>query len=381
MAGRCSLCGSRLNNGKCEFCGLNNKMYDREYFRNPYHMPAADTGSGTQKSAPGYQRKTSRHMRGLPETRTAAETGSQQRTFSAGFPRQTDQARSKGSDSRRKKYRAATLIIIFVVIIGMFAPVLIQIGRSLFDGSTSTKEDSWLSGIDSIFSDDTDDSWSYDDYDPYTYVTREIPESGSTYETTIGSGIYQVGVHIPEGIYRVELAGESGSLQISDTENLIYESVWFGEDEDFQEVTEADDLRLYNGAQITIDGGAVLSFTTSNAQPLTQEVTANPLTESIFPESGTYIVGDSMIPEGIYDIVLEGSDSYESFSMELLYPNGSGEYLWSYYESGVSDGRIRNVILPAGTEVTLEVSYSDSPLEFVPSEGYFELDYTEYPWN
>lgn len=390
MIGRCSLCGSRLNNGKCEFCGLNNKMYDREYIRNPYHMPAADTDTGTQKSASTHHSRPARQTHGMPAGKGMTETRRQRNTFSAGPPGQYGYSRTNNADSKVKKYRTVTLIIIFIIIICMFVPALIQFGRTVLESGASADGSSWLSGIDDIFSDDSDVSrnyggyepyvsWdSYDDgYDPYASVTREIPETGSAYETTIGSGIYQVGVHIPEGIYRVELAEAGGDLQITDTENFIYESIWFGEEAEYDEVTEAEDVRLYNGAQISISGGAVLTFITSNAQPLIQESAANPLTEPVILDEGTYIVGDGVIPEGIYDVIPEASDGYISFDLELIYPNGSSDYLWSSQDGDSSKGSIRNVILPAGTEIT----YSGDPVEFVPSEGYFEVDYAEYPWN
>lgn len=390
MIGRCSLCGSRLNNGKCEFCGLNNKMYDREYIRNPYHMPAADTDTGTQKSASTHHSRPARQTHGMPAGKGMTETRRQRNTFSAGPPGQYGYSRTNNADSKVKKYRTVTLIIIFIIIICMFVPALIQFGRTVLESGASADGSSWLSGIDDIFSDDSDVSrnyggyepyvsWdSYDDgYDPYASVTREIPETGSAYETTIGSGIYQVGVHIPEGIYRVELAEAGGDLQITDTENFIYESIWFGEEAEYDEVTEAEDVRLYNGAQISISGGAVLTFVTSNAQPLIQEPSANPLTGPVILDEGTYIVGDGVIPEGIYDVVPEASDGYISFDLELIYPNGSSDYLWSSQDGDSSEGSIRNVILPAGTEIT----YSGDPVELVPSEGYFEVDYAEYPWN
>ena len=377
MTGKCSLCGSRLNNGKCEFCGLNNKMYNREYIRNPYHMPAADTDSGTQKSASIHRQKPAQQARGMPAGKGMTETRRQRNTFSAGPPRQNGYSRAKATDSRGRKYRAVTLIIIFIIIICMFAPVLIQFGRTVLESGASAEGDSWLSGIDDIFSDDSDVSWTYGGYDPYANVTREIPETGSAYETTIGSGIYQVGVHIPEGIYRVELAGAGGDLQITDTENFIYESIWFGEETEYDEVTEAEDVRLYNGAQISISGGTVLTFVTSNAQPLIQAPSANPLTEPVILDEGTYIVGDGVVPEGIYDVIPEASDGYISFNLELIYPNDSSDYLWSSQDGDSSYGSIRNVVLPAGTVIT----YSGDPVEFVPSEGYFEVDYAEYPWN
>ena len=92
----------------------------------------------------------------------------------------------------------------------------------------------------------------------------------------------------------MELAEESADLHITDTENIIYDSVWFGDEAEYDEVTEADDIRLYNGAEISITGGGSLIFTTDNAQPFTQETAANPLTESFILEEGVSIAGENI---------------------------------------------------------------------------------------
>lgn len=107
----------------------------------------------------------------------------------------------------------------------------------------------------------------------------------------------------------------SGTLQISDSENIIYDSVLFGYDEEYGEVAEQDDVRLYSGVQISISGSAVLTFTASNAQPFTREITAYPLTET--------------------------------------------------------------VSLSEGTGITLE----GDPVELIPGDGYFEINFADYPWN
>ena len=236
--------------------------------------------------------------------------------------------------------------------------------------------DSWQSAIDSLFSDDNNSPLDLNDHDTYAYVTREIPEDGTSYENTLSDGFYQVGIHIPEGVYHVELAEESADLHITDTENIIYDSVWFGDEAEYDEVTEADDIRLYNGAEISITGGGSLIFTTDNAQPFTQETAANPLTESFILEEGVSIAGEN-IPEGIYDIILAEDDEYISFGLELLYPNEYSEYLWASNSSGEPEERIINVIIPDGTELTLD----GGPIELVPSGGYFEADFADYPWN
>ena len=342
--------------------------------RDSYRLPSTGADTGARKSESAHRGKIPR-MPGTPGT-TKTQAGSVQRqTVSAAPPQRNHHTRINSPDFQSKKYRTVTLIIILMIVICVFGPALIRIVRSMLEAGSSSDGNSWLTGIESIFSDDSDVSHTYEDHNPYEYVTREIPGTGSTYETAIGSGVYQVGIHMPEGVYHAELAYGNGGLQISDTENLIYESIWFGEDGLDDEVTETDDLRLYNGAQMAISGSAALTFSTSNAQPLTQDITANPLTGSVVLNEGTYTVGEDILPEGIYDVIVKEFEGYASFNLDLLYPNGSNKFLWTARDSASPGGRLRNIILPAGTEITL----IGDPAEFLPGEGYFE--YAEYPWN
>lgn len=379
MTGKCSLCGSRLNNGKCEFCGLDSRMYDRKYMQDPYHMAEIAGEADTPTASP-------RQMQRSPGTSGRSGSTAQKTVFTANPPAR----KGAGTSSRRQKQdvsswkkrqnsgtsrsRAVIVIVILVVLLGIAGPVLFQAVKSVIRSGSAPDADSWQAGIYSLFSDD--DSAPDPDDDPYEYVTREIPEDGTAFEAALDSGIYQVGIHIPEGIYHVEPAGENGILDISDTENIIYDHIWFGDATEYNEIPEADDIRLYNGAEIKITGGGTLLFATDNAQPLTQETSANPLTESFLLEEGTFTAGED-IPGGIYDIILEKADEYISFGLDLSYPNGYSDYLWASNSSGEPEERIVNVIIPAGTELTLE----GNPVQLVPGEGYFEGDISDYPWN
>lgn len=57
MTGKCSLCNSRLDNGKCVFCGLDNKMYGQEYMRDSYCLPSAGADTGARKSESAHRGK------------------------------------------------------------------------------------------------------------------------------------------------------------------------------------------------------------------------------------------------------------------------------------------------------------------------------------
>lgn len=380
MAGRCSLCGSRLNNGKCEFCGLDNRMYDRKYLKDPYHMAEIASEADKPKAPPGQTQRLSgtsgRSGSAARKTVFTAKPPARKGTdFASRHQKQDVSSWQKKQNSGAARSKAVIVIVILVILICTAGPVLFQVGKSVLDTVSVPDTDSWQSVVDPLFSDD-DSSLDFDDYDPYEYVTRDIPTDGSDYEVTLGNGFYQVGIHIPEGIYHVERAGGSADLHIADTENIIYESLWFGDETEYDEITEADDIRLYNGAEISITGGGALLFTTGNAQPLTQETSANPLTGSFILEEGTSTAGED-IPEGIYDIILAGDDEYTWFGLTLSYPNGYSEYLSASNSSGEPEERIINVIIPDGTELTLDAG----PVEFVPGEGYFEADLSDYPWN
>lgn len=329
MVKKCRLCGGKLIQNRCEFCGLDNSVYDRE------------------------EEKIYRRQR---EMEQAAGAGTTYQKVSAG----------------RKRRGGITVAIILFIILAALIPTLIQGGMAILDGIFDGSEDTYTdSGYDY-------DSYDYD-YDPYEFVTRQIPDEGSSYETLIGCGVYQIGVHIPEGIYRIELWDGSGSVQVDDYENIIYDYESFGEDEEYGEVKEKDDVRLYSGAQLMVGEGVVIQLTTSNAQPLVREITENPVQETAVLEEGRYTAGEDF-PEGMYDICL--ADREEMFVyVTVTYPNESTDYFYPQYhmhEAGggeYEENGVRNVILPSGTQIEVE----DGGIFLEPSMEYYEVDYDNYP--
>ena len=203
--------------------------------------------------------------------------------------------------------------------------------------------------------------------------------------TVLGNGIYRIGVHVPEGIYRAELSEGTGSIQIKDEENGIYHYVTFGTDTEYDQVTEEEDIRLYNGADLLVDSGVILRFVTENAQPPVQEIQENPLKEPVSLEAGNYTAGSDMtpqIPQGIYDITALDTltDEYGYSSVTLTYPNGSSEYLWidsSDYApvtDEYTDISAKNIVITDGTEITVEYG----SVTLMPGKGYYDVDYTQY---
>ena len=141
-----------------------------------------------------------------------------------------------------KKSGRIAWITIFIIILCAFISFLSSGGFTLPDSFGSITSDGTYS----------DPSGESIDWDPYTGVTRDIPADGETYETVLGTGAYKTGIHLPEGVYRAELLAGSGSVSISDRENSIYIHNYFGTEEEYDEIAEMDDLRLYNGADLDV---------------------------------------------------------------------------------------------------------------------------------
>ena len=213
----------------------------------------------------------------------------------------------------------------------------------------------------------------------------KIPADGETYETVLGTGAYKAGIHLPEGVYRAELLAGSGSVSISDRENSIYIHNYFGTEEEYDEVAEMDDLRLYNGADLDVGGGVLIRLTTDNAQPLTAEPYPAESTDTYSLPEGEYRAGTgaSEIPEGIYDISIaeDETDPFGYASITLLYPNGLSGYYWADSPAlatdaeGYTSAGVKNVVIPDGTEIS--ITYGDIVL--TPGQACYDVDYTDYP--
>lgn len=370
MLKKCTLCGGRLVNGKCEFCGLDNTMYNRDYLREPRTAKQREAdkeadGTHVRKSAGASVVQPGKRSERRAGWRAGRSSGRAEAAFFGG----------QGRTSVKRTQAKVGLVILVLVLIFMLLPPIVESGSNIAENLMNT-EPAWQQ-------DEPESYNSYEDYDPYAYVTRDIPAEGDTYESVLGNGYYLVGVHIPEGVYTVELENGDGTLEIADDENIIFEYTWFGEEEEYSAVKYKEDVRLYSGAWISVKDAVLLKFETANAQPLLQQPGENPLTGSeTVLEEGTHTVGED-IPEGIYDVYLRADEESGVCSATLSYPNEEYEEYEEYLildsdPSGMQgyyfDNGIKNVILPAGTKITVE----GAGMEMQPSEGYFDIDFQSY---
>ena len=221
------------------------------------------------------------------------------------------------------------------------------------------------------------------EYDPYMNTTRELSETGATYDCVLGYGEYEIGAQIPEGTYEVELVSGEGSMQQDDPENSIYYYSYFSEDESDTDAGDyLDDVRLYTGGHLKIDTGLVVQFHSENAQTEQMQLEENPLTEQVTLKAGNTYTAGTDFPAGWYDVTeASGVDwaelrykiylgeLYDKENETLNYENYG---LWFYDTDGSES--YRNAVFPEGTE--LEVV--DGDLILTPSGSVKNQNYDSF---
>lgn len=216
------------------------------------------------------------------------------------------------------------------------------------------------------------------EYDPYAFVERELAEEGTVFEIGLQAGCYEAGVHLPEGRYTVSLVSGVGSMSVDDWDNGIYLWESFGGNAEQDEITEMEDVRLYQGAKLEITESAVLLFRSENGQTQDMSSQENPLTESVrVKEEETLYAGEDF-PAGVYDITIPADYASVQYTIpDYLAENEENavkdtEYIWLDAKEG--EDRYRNVVLPEGAGIYTE--YADIIL--VPSEIIGSEDYKAY---
>lgn len=178
---RCRLCGGKLVNNRCTFCGLDNSCYgrDRTYQKTFSDQRRVERSAGRGTPAHPVQPQPVRQgsVRPAAPSKTAAPPRSVYRKTESAIP---------GKSGR------IAWITVLIIILCAFISFLRSGGFTLPDSFGAITSDGTYS----------DPSGGAIDWDPYTGVTRDIPADGETYETVLGTGAYRTGIHLPEGEYR-----------------------------------------------------------------------------------------------------------------------------------------------------------------------------------
>lgn len=375
----CYLCGGKLINGRCSSCGLDNtklekknyrlneSSFDRKKKQNVGHLCESHNGRKRKKLQVEYQQKENPRIE-------ISQTGQMQ----PGGPTVFNPARKAhtGSYEEQKKARKISGILsgIIVAIVAFTS-----IAGSVGDFISSFGDDFHSSDYD--WNDDGSEVES--EYDPYMNTTRELSETGATYDCVLGYGEYEIGAQIPEGTYEVELVSGEGSMQQDDPENSIYYYSYFSEEESDTDAGDyLDDVRLYTGGHLKIDTGLVVQFHSENAQTEQMQLEENPLTEQVTLKAGNTYTAGTDFPAGWYDVTeASGVDwaelrykiylgeLYDKENETLNYENYG---LWFYDTDGSES--YRNAVFPEGTE--LEVV--DGDLILTPSGSVKNQNYDSF---
>ncbi|MEE1086640.1 MAG: hypothetical protein U0L05_05680 [Schaedlerella sp.] len=328
----CHLCGAKLINGYCRDCGFDVGRTTKIHYRlNESHSISSLNG----KTFSGKYRK---------------------QTVSPSITLNEQVVQRSVCAPKRKGLSIFILVIVFIVIIFNLLNIFrYEIEPEIYLGSYEDE---------------------ITEYDPYDMVTRELSETGSEYNVSLGPGEYVVGVHIPEGSYTIHLAEGSGYFSSDDYKNAIYLWQSFGEEEEYDEVLKMQDVRLYQNAVFSISESLVLNFETKNAQIESMNYIENPLTETVNIKMDDSKIAGIDFQAGVYDLSCVSEDNWITYRIPAnpeWYEEGYVEY-YIWLNSNEARQTYNNLVFPEGTEVYVE----EGEVILIPSERISSFEYESY---
>lgn len=334
---RCTLCGGKLDSRKiCTECGLDNTKTEKNYRVNQSSCDGMPLTHVHEERDEGYSRR--KQKQSVPRIPN--------RTTVIGQP-------------KKKISRVIKFVFLIWVVICLIITAVDMVSDS----------DSGVAYMVEKFKNIGNDDYEYDaaSYDPYEYLDSELPEEGESAEYVLEPGEYIVGVHIPEGNYEAEVVDDFDTVQVNDKVNGIMLYEYAAKEENY-----LDDLRLFDGAVVTIDAKNPITFVTENGQVSDMRGMANPLTETYEIRDGRTRTAGKDFEPGVYDMeLLSGTGSVEI----KVYDEESGNetpYLKGVFFSENERTIYKNLILPKGSEIvfTNEFGEEDDFAEFrlTPSE-------------
>ena len=363
---KCSLCGGRVVNGRCEECGLpippehtytlrgESAHYHRVNGEDVLHRvrptgsrPKVEGYDEEERTAHVHESGTDRHNAPRPAVRTA----------------RVEHHIEAPSRRRRSANAAWIIIVVALFLILPMLQVLLQreIGSSVSEPVPEFSEEQAIEA----------DSNAYDD------LRGTVPAAGADWDGDLTAGLYTVGQDLPEGTYTIQCAESNTSIDlhiVSDEYGVeIYEDLSSNGYDAID--SERDDVSLPTGTVLFLSGNGTLYFHSSNAQvdALPTETAPNPLvsdaayTLSDSEDSLYLLVGEDIEP-GVYDVTCTAGTGYFSFVLPMENTRTMYCSAWLYGDPDYVD-TLRHITLTEDTEVTLS-NYSDMDftVTLTPSE-------------
>ena len=298
---RCSLCGGRLDFEKrCTLCGLDNTKNDDQY--------------------KGLLRQQGCQDRPLTHVHEETPVSAKKQSTKYSGPTYTKQRvnKSKAMQPKSGKKGVGSIVAILVAIFGIIPSLIGLIEESSYEPDVQ-------------------------DY---------------AYENYLEAGMYEVGVHIPEGIYAMELNwGEDGLVEIMEFEEkgfLTVDSYDFG----IGEMEYVEGLYLSDGQILLVPSDVNIGLYSDDVHFYEASGVENYLSES-FTITEESIAGTDF-PAGAYDIwyeIMEDAEEeeYGDVSYQLVNPE-SGEIVFEdsqYFASHMGSTVYRNVYFSEGSKIWL----------------------------
>ena len=363
---KCSLCGGRVVNGRCEECGMpippehtytlrgESAHYHRVNGEDVLHRvrptgsrPKVDGYDEEERTAHVHESGSDRHEAPRPAVRTA----------------RVEHHIEAPSRRSRSANVAWLIIVVALFLILPMLQVLLQreIGSSVSEPVPEFSEEQAIEA----------DSNAYDD------LRGTVPAAGADWDGDLTAGLYTVGQDLPEGTYTIQCAEGNTSIDlhiVSDEYGVeIYEDLSSNGYDAID--SERDDVSLPAGTVLFLSGNGTLYFHSSNAQvdALPTETAPNPLvgdaayTLSDSDESLYLLVGEDIEP-GVYDVTCTAGTGYFSFVLPMENTRTMYCSAWLYGDPDYVD-TLRHITLTEDTEVTLS-NYSDMDftVTLTPSE-------------
>ena len=352
---KCSLCGGRVVNGRCEECGMpippehtytlrgESAHYHRVNGEDVLHRvrptgsrPKVEGYDDEERTAHVHESGTDRHNAPRPAVRTA----------------RVEHHIEAPSRRRRSANAAWIIIVVALFLILPMLQVLLQreIGSSVSEPVPEFSEEQAIEA----------DSNAYDD------LRGTVPAAGADWDGDLTAGLYTVGQDLPEGTYTIQCAESNTSIDlhiVSDEYGVeIYEDLSSNGYDAID--SERDDVSLPTGTVLFLSGNGTLYFHSSNAQvdALPTETAPNPLvsdaayTLSDSDDSLYLLVGEDIEP-GVYDVTCTAGTGYFSFVLPMENTRTMYCSAWLYGDPDYVD-TLRHITLTEDTEVTLS-NYSD----------------------